>query len=381
MIEFYKDNLVPPELCRLLYQVAPKKYHVPVRFHNRRKKDVHGYRGRLPLGTLNTKHGKEPLHIDINLNPIYGSLGWRKVDSPEPIAPSSAIWRLLLEVCLHEFGHVATNQAALKMNYHEYHAKYGHGRVYKFTEQLADDWRDRQIERILRIDSRLGQPLYITGYFGARLLRWREWAKDWPGCYPYIMERRCQRTGGQLTTGDVLRRLSINPRSYTNAYALLRRASEGLGIDYVDRAGRRHKLYRWGAVPLLAQRFDRSELRKSKRGKRGEHERYDVSAGYHPGEIEVQKRAGVRSMAERAEEIPKGGLVMAGSVQSIFHAPEGGAKMQSVQAATALEGCRSSRARDVDGSLVMRFLLFLFSSSYRQQRQAPRPPKSKSPLE
>jgi hypothetical protein len=27
-------------------------------------------------------------------------------------------------------------------------------------------------------------------------------------------------------------------------------------------------------------------------------ERYDVSAKYHPGEIEVQERAGVRSMAE-----------------------------------------------------------------------------------
>ena len=30
---------------------------------------------------------------------------------------------------------------------------------------------------------------------------------------------------------------------------------------------------------------------------------------------------------------------MAGFVQGIFFAPEGGAEMQSVQAATALEGC------------------------------------------
>ena len=262
MIEFHKDNLVPPELCRSLYQVVPKEYHVPVRFHNRRKKDIYGDRGHVPRGSLETKHRKEPLHIDINLNPIYGSVSWRRVNSPQPIAPSSALWRLLLEVCLHEFGHVATWRVALKMNQHEYHAKYGHGRVYKLTEQLADDWRDRQIERILRIDPRLGQPLYITGYFGARLMQWREWAKDAPGYYPYVMERRCQRTGGQLTAGDILRRLNINPRSYTNAYTLLRRASEGLGIDYVDRVGRRHKLYRWGDVPLLAQRLDRSELCK-----------------------------------------------------------------------------------------------------------------------
>src|SRR5215210_2223049 len=35
----------------------------------------------------------------------------------------------------------------------------------------------------------------------------------------------------------------------------------------------------------------------------------------------------------------KGGLLMTGFVQGIFFAPEGGTKMRSVQAATALEGC------------------------------------------
>jgi hypothetical protein len=35
----------------------------------------------------------------------------------------------------------------------------------------------------------------------------------------------------------------------------------------------------------------------------------------------------------------QGGLVMAGFVQGIFLAPEGGARMKGVRAATALEGC------------------------------------------
>ena len=39
MIRYYKANLVPPELCRMLYEVVPKEHHVPVRFHNRRRKD------------------------------------------------------------------------------------------------------------------------------------------------------------------------------------------------------------------------------------------------------------------------------------------------------------------------------------------------------
>ncbi len=102
----------------------------------------------------------------------------------------------------------------------------------------------------------------MSGYLGARLIKWRKSVKDEPGCYPFIMERRCQMTGGQLTAGDVLRKLNIQRHRYTNAYALLRKASEGIGIDYVDRVGRHHKLYTWGDVPLIAERFDRAELRE-----------------------------------------------------------------------------------------------------------------------
>jgi MOSC domain-containing protein YiiM len=43
--------------------------------------------------------------------------------------------------------------------------------------------------------------------------------------------------------------------------------------------------------------------------------------------------------SRKAEARFKGGLVVAGFVQGIFFAPEGGAEMNSVQAATALEGC------------------------------------------
>ncbi len=262
MIRFYKDNLVPPELCYMLYEVVPKKYHVPVRFHNRRRKDLHGESGHYPLGSVDRLRNNKPSLIDINLNPIYEEVSWRVVDSSQPIAPSSALWEVLVEVCLHEFGHVATKQAVLKMNHHEYHAEYGYGKVYEVTEQLANDWRDRRIARILKLDPRLGQPRYISGYLGARLIKWGKLVKDAPGYYPFIMERRCQMTGGQLTAGDVLRRLNTDPRSYTNAYEILRRASEGIGIDYVDRAGRHHKLYTWGDVPLIAERFDKAQLRE-----------------------------------------------------------------------------------------------------------------------
>lgn len=65
MIRFYKDNLVPNELCRMLHEVVPKKYHVPVRFHNRRQKNLYGEVGSYPLGSMTSKRNRYPSHIDI----------------------------------------------------------------------------------------------------------------------------------------------------------------------------------------------------------------------------------------------------------------------------------------------------------------------------
>ncbi len=247
MIEFYKDNLVPFELCRLLYEAVPKEYHVPVRFHNQRRKHLYRESGIYPAGSVRIPRHKKPSPIDINLNPIY-EFKEKTEHSFSALAPSAALWRLLVEVCLHEFGHVATKEKMFRMNQHEYHA--GDGRVYDATERLADQWRDHRIARVLKVDPRLGQPTYMSGYLGARLSKWGKLVKDIPGYSPFIVERRCQMTGGQLTAGDVLRKLNIQHHSYTNAYALLREASKGIGVDYVDRAGRRHKLYTWGDVPL-----------------------------------------------------------------------------------------------------------------------------------
>jgi YgiT-type zinc finger domain-containing protein len=77
----------------------------------------------------------------------------------------------------------------------------------------------------------------------------------------YVSEMRCRRTGGQLTAGDVLKCLGIPPQKYTNAYSLLRLASTDLGIDYIDEARRRHKLYTWGDVPILIERLHSLDLR------------------------------------------------------------------------------------------------------------------------
>lgn len=266
MIEFHDDHLVPSELCRLLYQAVPKQYHVPVRFHNRRRKDVHGERGAYPLGSVDLKRCKIPVHIDINLNPIYKhSWGHSRFYAS---APSTAVWRMLVEVCFHEFGHVATKRVSLRMNHHEYHAEYGYGRVYKAIERLADRWMEGRVARIIEGDPRLRQPPRITGYLGARLIRWRAYASEHnsgAAFSAYVKEMRCRKTGAQLTSGDVLSELRLDPYFYPNAYEVLRRASDGVGIDYADAAGRRHKLYAWGDLPVLIQRINEGACKPRER--------------------------------------------------------------------------------------------------------------------
>lgn len=265
MIEYHGDRLVPPELCRLLYHAVPKKDHVPVRFFNRHDAYGEPTRGKrrgysTPFGIF--MRGKRPW-IGINLNALYYTAAYYLYPR---LAPSTAVWRTLLHVCLHEFGHGATRKITERLNRHEYNAE-SRGRVYRYTEQLAEDWKDQCVARILKRDARLGQPRRITGYLSVRLAKHRVELRKWiiqPGeviVHPsvralYVKEQRCWKSGAQLTSGDVLREIGLEPHHFTNAYRVLRRASDGVGVDYTDGAGRHHRLYTWGDVPVLRKRLE-----------------------------------------------------------------------------------------------------------------------------
>ena len=275
MIEFHNDRLVPPELCRLLHQVVPQRHHVPVRFFNRH--DAYGeltrrkHRGYpTPFGIF--MHHERPC-IGINLNAVY----YTATPHLRPrLAFSTALWRTLLDVCLHEFGHVATRALTDRLNRHEYNAE-PWGRVYRYTEHLAEEWKDERLAQILTYDSRLGQPRRITGYLSVRLAKRRTEARKGitkrENVYisgstraAYVKEQRCWRTGAQLSAGDILREIGLEPCRFTNAYRLLYRASDGLGINYRDGVGRVHRLYTWGDVPILAERLAACKAKPVYRG-------------------------------------------------------------------------------------------------------------------
>jgi len=237
---------------------------VPVRFFNRH--DAYGEQIRrgqrrrgLTLAGIFVRTRRPWIGID--LNRLYTD----SFELHRGLASSTAVWRTLLELCLHEFGHAATREIAERMNQHEYWA-WPRGRVYQYTEQLADGWMDQHVAQILKRDPRLGQPQRITGYLSARLAERRTRLRQSiiePGDVQttgsiraaYVKEQRCWRAGAQLTCGDVLHELGLKPRLYTNAYRILRRVSDGVGVDYIDGAGRRHKLYTWGDVPILSERL------------------------------------------------------------------------------------------------------------------------------
>lgn|SRR5215211_4597333 len=126
-------------------------------------------------------------------------------------------------------------------------------------ESMADRWMESRVVRILRASPRLGQPKYISGYLEARLIEWRTFASEHESgkdLSAFVKEMRCRKTGAQPTTGDVLSVLQLDPNEYTNPYEVLRQASEGVGTDYADAAGRRHKLYVWGDLRILVQRIN-----------------------------------------------------------------------------------------------------------------------------
>ena len=255
MIAFHGDSFVPPELCRLLYLSVPEEFHVAVAFHNRPTSYV-------TRGALATCRGDQ---IHVNLNEVCNSAFRQGI----PGAPTVRARRTLLDTCYHEFGHVATLDECEAVG-----DAYMSGRGHSYLEGLADDWCDQRIAMLLEHDGRLAQPRSLTGYLGLRVARlvggWhdgltghRQGVQVASGAgASLVSEVRCRRTGGQLSAGDVLASLYISPWADINAYEVLRRASADVGIDYLDAAGRHHKLYTWGDLPLLQRRLDRQLLRR-----------------------------------------------------------------------------------------------------------------------
>jgi hypothetical protein len=247
MIAFYRDNLVPPELCQLLYLTVPEEHHTNVIFVNHAtQREERG----LKRGWNGCFRNSDPPTIAIELNGIWAAAG------RAPGSLEFRLWHELLRVCYHEFGHAAT-VGALGISSEAYEAG---GRECERVEHEANQWAHRQILYLLEHDTRLAQPANFGGYYGARLSAWfralnTHRPDTWDsGVVARVKHWRYLKTGGQFTAGEVLQFMGQRGAGWYNHYRL-RRASAGLGIDYTDGAGRLHKFYTYGDLPILAARL------------------------------------------------------------------------------------------------------------------------------
>ncbi len=241
MIVFRNDRFVPPALCELLSGAVPLELHCPVVFHSRggerrQRGVIHGHAGGGPL-------------IEIYLQRIFE-------------CEAAFTWRELVEVCLHEFGHVATYRQLDPAKAAGYAVSFdAHG----YVERPAIAWQARRTDELLDRDARLFQPFgFLTGYLGARHARMMRHARtaalednSGSGRALWVDERRCANSGGQLTIGQVLGRVrELNPwANMRAARRLVRRHAADLGIAYVDGAGRRHQLYTWRDLREIQRRL------------------------------------------------------------------------------------------------------------------------------
>jgi hypothetical protein len=247
MITFHNDHLVPPELCQLVSLTVPREHHVPVVFFNRNSQlapEKHK-----TLGTCCWSH------ITIHLHKIYA-------DSRHAHASSmaAALWRGTLEVVWHEFGHIATAEVCQSIP----HAAYTKGgREYLYIESLAEDYKNSVLTQVLERDKALAQPRVLKGYYGARILKVlkRLSSYDGSGKAAHVKELRCLKAGAQLTVGDMLSSTGFYPHKYPSAYRALRKLIPDVGVNYVDAAGRNHKLFHWGDVPTVKRRLELAEAR------------------------------------------------------------------------------------------------------------------------
>jgi hypothetical protein len=187
--------------------------------------------------------------IDICLNSMYSSA------ARTTGASAFSLWCRLLRTCYREFGHVATAFQCRGVSPRHY---WRNERDFRYVEALAIDWANRRLAELRDRNARLAQPANLSGYVGARFCRWLNSINALEAEEVRIIrikEWRCRKTGGQFSAGDVLDALGISIAVYPSAYRLLRTVSDEIGVTYIDQAGRHHKLYVWGDIPLLGTRL------------------------------------------------------------------------------------------------------------------------------
>jgi len=166
---------------------------------------------------------------------------------------NASIWRQMLLISLHEFGHIALGHCRILGK------RYENDRQFKIhIENQADAKAKEWMGKVLSCDSRLYQPNFLGVVDIIRRRHEQPLRKIPRGLYfiERLQSYRCHITGGQLNLSDVAVNLHIkNHEKKPQVYKLIHKHGDDLARVHIDSAGRHHHFWVWGDLPIIAQRL------------------------------------------------------------------------------------------------------------------------------
>lgn len=199
-MEFHAVKLLPRGLPEIIAQLVPYDIYPDTKViaYSRKWMGPRGYGGHC-LGYAGYDSLTDSFHIGLYPT-MCCSTGGHGPGYPGTF--SFQLWMGMLGTAIHEIGHLATSELYDGIQHEAEH----HYEAYCYVENLANEWKNCALARVLRVDPRLGQPPgALTGYPGILAYQFRgNDGKPWDGNNPHrIAEWRGLRCGGQATIGDI----------------------------------------------------------------------------------------------------------------------------------------------------------------------------------
>jgi hypothetical protein len=202
-MEFHNVKLLPKGLPEIISAFMPYELHPTAKVVVYSQKDMvyvgnvyHHRRGRL-LGYCGLDDVTNSPYIGLYPTQCCAGGGHRfEYHGTE----SFELWMSLLDTTLHEIGHLATDDVRIGEPCFRYEDDLAYHHA---VEEMADRWKYRAMNRLLRDNPRLGQPLgALTGYLGVLAYRFRKVAGKWNPAR--VAEWRGSDSGGQLSMSDLI---------------------------------------------------------------------------------------------------------------------------------------------------------------------------------
>lgn len=260
-MEFYNAKLLPNGLHKIIAVFVPHDIYPETKviaYHRKEMGKSPGSRGYVCYDNLTCS-----FHIA-----LYPTMCCSSGLSQYPGVPSFQFWMAMLSTALHEVGHLATRQLWVDL------PDDTDGRYKNYVEGLANQWRDRALAQILRVDPRLGQPAgALTGYPGVLAYRIRNLGRLRDGSVHIgrIIEWRSLGCGGQVAIADLmsawcevylpyhLSQLNTKSRRRFASvfYGKVHQVAKELSIDryFVNKSGRRYLMFNAGEAQTVSERL------------------------------------------------------------------------------------------------------------------------------